>query len=490
MTPEQRTRLEEQLREVKSQKIALLEQKQKYQQDNAIEFITTPPRMGFNPPQSRIIQAFEDPRYQIFVYNGGNRAGKTTLGAWLTISIMMGEWPWNGHKIIFPHNKPRKIRVIAQEWEKSAQTVIIPKLHEWWPKNRPVKIRKNTIGVEYEWVDEKTQSRIEIVTNKQDPMTLEGWDGDWLWIDEPIDRKVWIACARGLIDRCGKAFMGMTLLDQAWIQREIVRRMDPETKRPDTSVFSVVATTYDNVGYGISKEEVEKFKKNLTPEEIQARIYGVPAFMSGLVCKNFDRQKHLKERFEIPLDWPVDIAFDVHPRTEQAVLFIATDPRRFRYVCFEIWMHGDGTQIAEQAMRVCLRHGLRVNRTIIDPLAKSDENTGETTFDKIARVLARYGHSLEVASKDKDSGILEINTHLIGPNKEPSLFIFNDLIRTIYEIEGWTYDKDTQKPAKVDDHMVENMYRILLLNTQYTTPEEADWEGDDYRDKINESTGY
>lgn len=171
-------------------------------------------------------------------------------------------------------------------------------------------------------------------------------------------------------------------------------------------------------------------------------------------------------------------------------MFIATDPRQFRYVCFEIWMHGDGTQIAEQAMRVCLRHSLRVNRVVIDPLAKSDENTGQTTFDKIARVLSRYGHVLEVATKDKDSGILEINTHLKGPNNEPSLFFFNDLIRTIYEIEGWVYDKETQKPAKVDDHMVENLYRILLLNTQYTRPEEEDGEGEDYRDRVNESTGY
>jgi hypothetical protein len=41
-----------------------------------------------------------------------------------------------------------------------------------------------------------------------------------------------------------------------------------------------------------------------------------------------------------------------------------------------------------------------------------------------------------------------------------------------------------------DDHMMENLYRILLLNTQYTRPEEEDGEGEDYRDRVNESTGY
>ena len=50
------------------------------------------------------------------------------------------------------------------------------------------------------------------------------------------------------------------------------------------------------------------------------------------------------------------------------------------------------------------------------------------------------------------------------------MFFFDDMIRTIYEIEGYMWDKDTQKPQDKDDHMMENLYRICLLNTRYSEP--------------------
>ena len=87
-------------------------------------------------------------------------------------------------------------------------------------------------------------------------------------------------------------------------------------------------------------------------------------------------------------------------------------------------------------------------------------------------------------------GAIEINNHLEGPNKEPSLFFFSDLKRTIMEIEGWMYDEDTQVPKKVDDDMMENLYRILLEGTQYFEMEDNNW--DDYTEKreVSTVTGY
>ena len=128
---------------------------------------------------------------------------------------------------------------------------------------------------------------------------------------------------------------------------------------------------------------------------------------------------------------------------------------------------------------------------IIDPLSKGDKNNENTVFDKVQNVLFAYDYILETASKDKQSGILEVKEHLMGPNNEPSLFIFNDLVRTIFEIEGYMYDKDTQKPMDKDDHMMENLYRTLLLNTQYYYEEEDDWNGHGaYGTGRDATTGY
>jgi len=107
-------------------------------------------------------------------------------------------------------------------------------------------------------------------------------------------------------------------------------------------------------------------------------------------------------------------------------------------------------------------------------------------------VLARYGHALETASKDKEAGILEVKTHLKGPNGKPSIFLLDNCLRTLYEIEGYMWEKETNKPADIDDHMMENLYRTLLLQTKYVDIEDYRAYGDAEGVQLNRNkiTGY
>ena len=76
----------------------------------------------------------------------------------------------------------------------------------------------------------------------------------------------------------------------------------------------------------------------------------------------------------------------------------------------------------------------------------------------------------------------------MGPNKEPSIWFFSDLVRTIFEFEGYLY-KDG-KVQDSDDHMMENLYRLLLLDTKYVEPEDEYEE--EYHEPmvVNSMTGY
>lgn len=852
MTPEQK---EKRKLELKKKLLKLKKQEKAYEQNNKIEFFNTA-KLPANPLQEELLAAFNDPQYKVFTYTGGNRIGKTTILSILCISYMIGKWPWSGEKVMLPHYKPRKIRIIGQDWEKHISKVLIPALEEWWPANRPVYKKKNNMGVDATWTDKETKSSLEIMSNNQDSDLHEGWygdlvcieenqrvllaDGRWVsikdieegdkvwtvsnnhirstnkvlkkmdngvrdivevtlkggvklkctpdheiyvrssdpnkrdckkqakdltpedkvycplfetgsttandfysyfdnflfltgaWIgdgwvsdgrvnystasdefrdyleskipkgmklvhrkkydyevqpsgnmlhwflhdfgladkkahekfipdavftldihrkiefirgliatdvwcidkcigygstserlvrdfhkllrsigvhstiqfkasqkpgvwrkqwflnigksgsvlrlidmlqfvpgkslevtendarkrytnkaalcrftesirgdcrapeksyrrsiqyhyvksvepagearvydltvennhnficecmkvsncyDEPPKRDIRVANARGLIDRQGRELFSMTLLKEAWVDREVIKaRNDDGT--PDRMVYNVQGDIWSNVGFGITKEGVEQFSKLLSDDEKEARLSGKPSYLSGLVAKNFNRKIHLTRRFQIPLDWIVDIAIDIHPRKEQAVLFMATSPRNERYLFHEIWEHGDGKHIAEQIIRVVKRNALRVNQIVCDPLAKGDSNNDNTTFDKIDKTLSSHGYWLETATKDKTSGIIEINNHLMGPNGEPSLWIFDDLIRTTMEIEGWMYDKDTQKPQKTDDDMMENLYRLLLLDTVWEAPEDEDDDGYDETPTANSWTGY
>ena len=461
------------LKELKAKKIDLQHKMVDYRATNLLEFFDLPPNPGPNPKQAQILEAFSDPFFKTFGMSGGNRFGKTTLLTILGLSCVFGKFLWNNQSLLhlFPHKKPRKIRYIGQGWHDHIKGVVIPELQKWWPKARPVETRGNGIITDTVWKDIQTGGTVEIMSNNQRPKEHEGWSGDVILYDEPCRRDIYVANARGLVDRRGREVFAATLLDEPWIDREIVKKVNDQGK-PDKTVFWVEGTSYDNVGYGITEEGIDELKSKLTEGEIQARIYGIPQYMQGLVYPQFSRKTHMFEHFQIPLHWMVDIAIDIHPRERQAVLFTATDERNDRYICDEIWDYGDGAQTGEAIIRKINTNSYRVNRIIVDPLSKGDSNNPETTYQKIFNVLARYGHPLETASKDKDAGILEVKKHLHGPNNRPSIFLLDNCIRTLYEIEGYMWDKETQKAMDKDDHMMENLYRTLLLNTQYFSPEE------------------
>lgn len=488
------------LLELKRLKLEKLRAIEKYQKENILEYFNSDipladgSYMRANPKQQELLDAWTDQTKKVFTYSGANRIGKTFIAVTIAFCVMAGKWLWSGERIYFPHKDPRKVRIIGQDWSKHIDKVVIAKMHELWPQSRKVHIKKDGNGFETFWRDETTRSTVEIMSNNQDSALHEGWSGDLIYYDEPPKRDVRIANARGLVDRQGRELFAMTLLKEAWIHHEVIRALN-EKGKPDKTVHNIVGAIEDNVGFGITQAGVDQFAKTLTDEEKDARLRGVPSYMSGLVYPMYKRRLHLKPRFSVPLDWPVDIQIDTHPRKPHSVLFLATSHYGLKYVIHELRMHGNGTQLGEAIVKLVNWGNYRINRVQCDPLAKSDSNEERTTFNKIATVLARYDMYLETASKDKDTGILEVKKHLMSDNNEPTLFIFDDCVLTIKEIEGYMWEKtnlqDKEKAMKVDDDLMECLYRAVLLGTEYISPE--DEYGDNYNstnEGVNQTTGY
>ncbi len=463
----------EKIKRFKSKKIELQKRMLDYRGGNLLEFFDQSPNLGPNPKQAQILEAFLDPQFKTFGMSGGNRLGKTTILTLLGLSVIFGKYLWSDQSLLhlFPHKNPRKVRYVGQGWHDHIQKVVIPEIHKWWPLVRPIENHGNGIITDTFWKDIQTGGTLEVVSNNQDHKEHEGWAGDLILYDEPCRREIYVANARGLVDRRGREVFAATLLSEAWIDKEIVKKTTPDGK-PDKSVFWINGTIYDNVGYGITQEGADEFLNKLNDNEKQARIFGIPEYMQGLIYPQFSRKIHLFDWFKVPLNWMVDTGIDIHPRERQAVLFVATDSRNDRYICDEIWDYGDGTAVGEEIIRKVNNNSYRVNRIIVDALSKGDSNNQETTFQKIANVLGRHGLSLETASKDRDAGILEVKKHLKGPNGKPSIFLLDNCVRTLSEIEGYMWNKDTNKPQDKDDHMMEDLYRICLLDTQYVDPEE------------------
>lgn len=419
-----------------------------------------------NPPQVALLEAWDNPVYKVFTYSGANRIGKTFIGGNIATCAMAGEWLWNGKKMRFSHNEPRKIRYVGQAWESHIKAVVEPMLKFWWPKSHPVETKKNNQGIEAVWIDKRTKSVLEIMSNVQDSSVFEGWMGDLVIYDEPPKRDVRVACARGLIDRQGRELFCMTLLKEAWIHREVVKARLADGS-PDLSVFNINGDIYSNVGYGLTKEGIEQFAKTLTEDEKQARLLGKPSYMSSLVFPRFQRDVHVKEPFKIPLDWIVDVSIDFHPSKKWAVVFIATAKNNVKYICNEIWEHGNPKYMAEEIIRKIKDGHYRVGQVIIDPLSKGDKNNDNTVYEIMGQVFGSHNISLETASKDKDNGIALVNNLLWTENEMPGLYYFKTCPKSIQQTEDLMYDPETFKPQKTDDDFTECIYRLALLGTEW-----------------------
>jgi hypothetical protein len=351
------------------------------------------------------------------------------------------------------------------DWEHHAKEVIVPALKEWLPEGT-YETRKNNVGVETYWNFFETQSTIELMTHSQETKIHEGWKGHIVWSDEPLPKDKYTANKRGLIDYSGIFIMTMTALYEPWILDEIV--LDPEMNA------GLVLEVPMRANPLLREEDIKNFARGLTEEEKSVRIDGGWLQLAGRVLKKFDKDKHIVNDFETPTDWPVIAVIDIHLNKPQAIGFYGCDKFDRIFAVEEIWEHLTPEQIGDEIVKRKFTYP-RLKEAFIDPLAKGDnlfiQNRVniEDTFTIISKKLAPYGIRLQVASKDKSSGIQNINSRLEGMNGMPGIFFQRKCKRHAWEAIRWIYDKDGV-PQKENDHFMENIYRATLTGLHYTAP--------------------
>lgn len=406
-------------------------------------------------------EEFHNDSARLRLFMGGNRSGKTTAGCVEAISYALGERPWNKTETC---SHPAKIRIWGEDYTNHIGQVIVPKLKEWVPKKALRNTKKNQQGIETYWELEHKSgglSTIEILSYEQDPAKAEGWDGDFIWYDEPPPRAHFIASERGLIDRGGRSAMTMTPIKEPWIYDEIYLQRDGRK-------YSCFVVDMDDNPY-LSEDDKQAFIDKLTEEEKVARKSGEFQHLTGLIYKEFNPAIHVIEPFELKTeDYSWYEALDPHPRTPHAVLWLAVGRDGTKYVVDEHFRAGtiDDLSVSIRAKRA----GKRVVRSIIDPISVGlDPITGTT----IQRELLDRGFYYEEASKDLTAGILRVKQALTLRNGRSEIYFFSTCERTLWEIRRYIWDewkgvsKDTRdpkpKPRDKDDHFMECLYRLLLL---------------------------
>lgn len=396
---------------------------------------------------------------------GANQIGKTLIGAALVDSWARGVQAWDGRQSIFG-GRPTTGRVICTDLEHHADQVLVPKLKEMIPAGAYTTSRNNR-GTEAFWRFNNGSS-FDLMTIKQDTQSHESSTLDWVWCDEPLPWDKFSANCRGLLRSHGIFLLTMTAVGrESWILDNFALKTEP--------IYGCVTRVPMQANKYLSEEAIAQFIKDCPENEIEARVNGGWLHLTGLVVKNFVPDTHLIEPFKLPAHWVVVPFIDIHLNKPQAISFFAYDPMGREYQIDEIWEHLSPEGIADAIIEKKRENNWKILEVGIDPLAKGDSayirnrcGEVEDSYTIIERILGTEGIELFAASKDKESGIRNIDAALKGVNGQPTLYFFRGKTdMAVKQLQRWIYGED-EKPLKKEDDFPENLYRSTLLGSEYT----------------------
>src|SRR5208337_665952 len=436
---------------------------------------------------------------------GGNRSSKTYSGMIDYGCQFKGEAPESIANLVPPHrlNKQRKNRLCMPDYPNSFMKVIWPYVKRLIPADNISDVIKDSGRIKA-IVNDKG-GFLEFMQYDQEVGKFQGADLDSVGYDECPPQAIRDENLMRLVDRDGEETYNLTPTSEAnagasdrWLLDEIAEKacktfeLDEETKElivrenpegsPDTEVF--FADSYDNKY--VSKDALDRILSKYTTEEKEMRQKGKFMFFAGLVYKEFS-DKNLIEPIK---EWwkgdtyTIYCALDPHPRVPHALLIMAVDKYNIMYLVDELFVETKTSKDLVDLINAKLM-GKIPELNIVDPIANTPDpiNGGCLAFD-----LAESGmYPVPMAaSKDKSRGIIQVRGALSF--KDRTLYICRNCVRTRFEITHYVWDsykKDTmthkgtkQKPVDKDDHMMENLYSLLLLNPQYISP--VSDEFDDY----------
>jgi len=216
---------------------------------------------------------------------------------------------------------------------------------------------------------------------------------------------------------------------------------------------------------------------DLTEDEIQCRIAGIPLELSGLVYKEFRKDIHVLS--SLPdgwRDWHLPdphcllyVRIDTHPVKPHAVSFFAVGPAEIPVQCHELYVACDADALAETINAYVASTGCFLASVKVEPAAWIKDPSNRTV--SIAKILAKHGLFPRPASKDLSNGILSVKSAL----RQRKVLFTPTCRRTMWEFSRYRYDPEDGKPVDENDHMMENLYRLIIDSPRFFDPDKANF---------------
>lgn len=438
-----------------------------YKEKNAYRFYEP------NGGATEFINNFATSDKIIHMFLGGNGASKSCSLANIVANLCWpGKNPWfkGGLFDEWPYDKT--IRIVSDPTTISEKT--IPEFEKWFPQGRykAFKDKKNFFS---KW-ETDTGWKLDCMTYEQDPKEFESVERGLILFDEPPPEAI-LKASISRLRLGGRIGIFMTpLASAAYLFDQYVD--NTEQQLATWVEVDIEANCREHGIRGFLKhQDIENIIANYDEEEQQARVHGKFMFLVGIIYKMFNRGTHIIAPFEeAVLKWPKNTwkvvwAIDQHPVVQTAVMFMAILQDGRKVVIDEIWTHAQLKDLAGEILTKLDRFKELGGQ--IDPVGLIDASSviedqlrgGISVKTDLENYLKPSKLIIEEAPKDRDRGEDLVKQELRG-TINPNLYVTANCKQTIWEFSRYSVNpKYPTKRIDKNDHFMENLYRLVLVNT-------------------------
>lgn len=418
------------------------------------------------------------PDIKTFGLLGGNRSGKTELGAAICVAWALGkdyfkgEPAWEWVKDLPIPDKAANIWVVGLDFPTLRDVIWREKLR--YGRNHPGLVpmdalRKPPNDSDFQIFFENGS----VITGKSADSGREKFQGasvDLIWIDEECEADVYDECYQRTVDCGGRILLTLTPLTDinSGVRTPWVFDLYEDAKKGQKDVAFVQLSVLDNpyVPEDEKKKLLEKWAGH--PEE-RARLYGDFVQRSGLIYHMWNPAKHMVKPFQVPLDWPCIVSIDPAATGITAAVWVRVDPVGNLYLTKEYYEKEK--IVSDHAKDILVRNaGQKVDIWLIDPTWGRQRNA--ETHKQNMQLYRENGVPVRLAEVGEDFGLnvsLEYMNATINPtSRHPKVYVFEGLANFRFEVEHYVWamygkgenqGQSKEKPLKRHDH--------LLNATQY-----------------------
>jgi len=392
--------------------------------------------------------------------SGGNRAGKTQLGAQLAVAVAAGkkcEWvqAWMKLNNIPDHyiqDNPATVWIAALSY-KDALEYQRPKIDQYLPamskKTRWTSQDRGTVSL-------PNGGRIVSMSCDAGRESFQGSSAKLIWLDEEPPEPVFEECMLRTVDNRGRCIITATPL------KGLTFLYDRFVEEAHDGFNLVQISGLDNPY--ISSVKMRKVVSHLSEASQRARLYGEFTSQSGLVYPEFDNTIHKVKPFEIPDSWEKHRSIDFGTTHPFCCLWIAVAPSGY---------------FSADPVLVVYRELYWTEKTTIQSGRKINELSKDETFlftcadpeSKDGRLTLSRECKIRTIAAPKHLGVLEgigwVKEYLaLDAEGKPKLIIFNTCKNLLKEFRQYRWDSKSKadKVIKKYDHALDCLrYEIMTF---------------------------